>query len=107
MKDKISSFIDWLMISFYSFIMIVIIAMTLLRYLFGMSIPGGSELSRFLFIFTSCLGNAVLIERNEHVEFNLILNMIPNTIKKVILIIDKLLIVVMHCFLIYLCINCT
>lgn len=105
MKEKISSCIDWLMTLIYSVIIILTITMVLLRYLFGTSLIGGSELSRFLFVFSNCLGTGVLLERNEHIKVDIVLNLMPNIIKKIILIINSLIIVMLHGYLLYLTID--
>ena len=105
MKEKISSCIDWLMTLIYSVIIILTIAMVLLRYLFGTSLIGGSELNRFLFVYSNCLGTGVLLERNEHIKIGIVLNLMPNIIKKIILIINNLIIIILHGYLLYLTID--
>jgi len=105
MMKKISLIIDWIMISIFLVIVILCVSMVLLRYIFSMSLIGGSELNRFLFIYSSCLGAAVLIGRNEHIKVDFVLNLMPNAIKKIILIINNLIIIILHSCLIYLSIN--
>lgn len=105
MQEKISLIIDWIMTSMFSIIVVLTIALTLLRYLFGTSLIGGSELLRYLFVYSTCLGAGVLLGRDEHVGIKVVLNLMPNVIKKIILIINNFIIIILHGYLIYLSIS--
>lgn len=102
MKEKISFIIDLIMTSIFVVIVVLTITMTLLRYLFGTSLIGGSELLRYLFIYASCLGAGVLLGRDEHIGINVVLNLMPKIIKEFILMLNNLIIAISHCYLLYL-----
>jgi len=104
-EEKLLKLIDWILILFYLIIVIFVIGMALLRYLFSMGLMGGSEINRFLFIFTSCLGTGVLLRRNEHIKLDVVLNLMSIKMRKLIIISNNLIIAILHSYLIYLSIN--
>jgi len=105
MEEKLLKLIDWILVLIYLIIIIFTIGMALLRYLFNIGLMGGSELCRFLFIFTSCLGAGIILRRDEHVKLDIVLNLMPITVRKLIIISNYLIIAILNSYLIYLSIN--
>lgn len=105
MEEKLLKLIDWILTLTYLIIIIFVIGMALLRYLFSIGLMGGSELSRFLFIFTSCLGAGILLRRGEHIRLDIVLNLMPIKVRKLIIISNNLIIAILNSYLIYLSID--
>jgi TRAP-type transport system small permease protein len=105
MKEKLSFIIDCIMTFIFGVIVVLTITMTLLRYLFGTSLIGGSELLRYLFIYSTCLGAGVLLGRDEHVGIKVVINLMPDLVKKLINVFNNLIIIILHGYLIYLSIS--
>lgn len=48
-------------------ILVLVVTLVLLRYVFNSSIPGANEMITILFVYTTSLGAAVVVGRNEHI----------------------------------------
>ena len=49
-------------------IVIITILLVILRYLFNTGIIGGNELMEYLFVYTTAIGAAIAIGKNEHIK---------------------------------------
>lgn len=81
---------------------ILIILLVILRYFFNSSIPGGNEVLRFAFMYTTFLGAAVLIGGNEHIAIHLLTRRFPRVGQRVIAVVNSWIIVAIHVYLIVL-----
>jgi len=63
----------------YVFLVIAtaIIVLVVLRYFFSTTIVGGQEFVVFCFIYTTAIGAAVLVAKDEHIAVRLFLNVLP------------------------------
>jgi TRAP-type C4-dicarboxylate transport system permease small subunit len=78
---------------------ILIILLVILRYFFNSSVPGGNELLRFAFVYSTFLGAAVLIGRREHIAIHLVTKRFPHPVQRAIDAFGNLLIVALHAYL--------
>ena len=53
-----------------------------LRYVFNQSITGANEIVTILFIYTTALGAAISIGRNEHIGIDFFVNLLPKKFYK-------------------------
>ena len=83
-------------------IAVLIIVLVILRYFFNSSVPGGNELLRFAFIYTTFIGAAVLVGRREHIAINIIIRKFPGPIRRAFDVLVHLLIVALHVYLLVL-----
>jgi TRAP-type transport system small permease protein len=104
-EDKLMKFIDWVMVLDFSIIIILVTSLALLRYLFKVGFIGGSEMGRYLYIFASCLGMGILLRRDEHVKIDIVINLMPTIVRKLIIILNNLIITILNSYLIYLSIS--
>ena len=63
---------------------VLIILLVILRYFFNSSIPGGNEALRFAFMYTTFLGAAVLLGRNEHIAIHLATKRLPDAVRRAV-----------------------
>ena len=77
---------------FFSVILILTIILVILRYVFNTGIVGGSEAMEYLFIYTTAIGAAVALGKREHIKIMYFVDLLPFAIKKVVNVLDLILI---------------
>lgn len=69
---KIENGLNKLLNSLITLVFFVIVAITILlvvlRYVFNTGITGGNELMEYLFVYTTAIGAAIAIGKNEHIR---------------------------------------
>ena len=98
--------LDWLLnglvgATFFG-IAVLIIVLVILRYVFNSSVPGGNELLRFAFTYTTFIGAAVLVGRREHIAIHVVVKKFPDPIRRIFDLLVHLLIVALHIYLLVL-----
>jgi TRAP-type C4-dicarboxylate transport system permease small subunit len=78
---------------------ILIMLLVILRYFFNSSIPGGNEMLRFAFMYTTFLGAAVLLGRDEHIAIHLATKRLPPAVRRAVAAFGNLAIVALHAYL--------
>ena len=73
-------------------IVILIITLVVLRYGFNETIIGANEFVVILFIYTSAIGAAIVLGKKEHIAITYFVDKLPPSIRKVVDIINYLLI---------------
>lgn len=90
---------------FFCIILLLTITLVLLRYLFNTSIMGGSELMGYLFIYTTSLGAAVSICKNEHIRISYFVDKLPPAGRRFIAVTNYLLVAGINLVIAYLSIS--
>ena len=102
---KSERIISRILIGFIAFCLfsIVLLVMTLvvLRYGFNATIVGANEFIVILFIYTSAIGAAVVIGKKEHIAITYIIDKLPSPARKILEIINLLLIALLNGVLIW------
>jgi len=83
-------------------IAVLIIVLVILRYFFNSSVPGGNELLRFAFIYTTFIGAAVLVGRREHIAIHIVVKRFPEPVRRAFDLFVHALIVALHVYLLVL-----
>ena len=65
---------------FFIIVMITIL-LVILRYLFNTGITGGNELMEYLFVYTTAIGAAIAIGKNEHIRIGYFVEKRGNSIR--------------------------
>jgi len=73
-------------------ILILIITLVVLRYGFNTTIVGANELVVILFIYSSALGAAVVISKNEHISITYFIDKLPPFLRRYVDILRLLLV---------------
>ena len=76
------SIIDFTISLFFTVILGTTISLVILRYIFNSGIYGGNELISYLFVYTTALGAAVSIGRDEHIKITVFVNLMPEKDRK-------------------------
>jgi len=83
-------------------IAVLIIVLVILRYFFNSSVPGGNELLRFAFIYTTFIGAAVLVGRRENIAIHIVVKRFPDPVRRALDLFVHTLIVALHVYLLVL-----
>jgi len=79
--------------------------MVFLRYALGQSITGANEIVTILFIYTTAIGAAVSIGKNEHIGIDVFVNILPSRFHKTIRILQIVLLFTLHLILFVYCLQ--
>lgn len=83
-------------------IVICVTVNVICRYIFGFIFNSAEELAVIAFIWCTYLGTAVAYRRDSHVGINVIVNLFPERIRKVLDLFVHILVFVLNCVIFYL-----
>jgi len=103
-RDRVMGFlslaVDGAVTVSYTTILALTILLVILRYFFHTSIASGYEIIEYLFIYTTFLGAGVLLgKRGGHVEIRLLVDKLPISIRRIVDIVNCLLVTALHGYL--------
>ncbi len=90
---------------FFVIIILLTITLVILRYMFNSSIMGGNELMGYLFIYTTSLGAAVSICKNDHIRISYFVDKLPAKGQGIVSVINYLLVAGINLVIAYLSIS--
>ena len=76
LAEKLARLLEDLLGYMFLVITVVTIVLVILRYFFGTTIVGGQEFIAFCFIYTSAIGAAVLLAKEEHIAIAVFLDLL-------------------------------
>ena len=80
----LTKYLEKTLIGFLFLIFIITFILVVLRYVFNQSITGANEIVTILFIYTTALGSAISIGKNEHISINVFINSLsPKNFNKI------------------------
>lgn len=82
-------------------IVILVVTLVFLRYGFNATIIGANEFVVILFIYTSVIGSAIVIEKKEHIAITYFIDKLSPAKRKIIDVINYLLIIFFNLVMIY------
>ena len=77
---------------FFFCILCTTIILVIMRYGFNTSIVGGNEAMNYLFIYTTALGVAVSVSKNEHIKISFLVDQLRGRLRRMVHIVNYLLI---------------
>ena len=86
-------------------VFIITLILVFLRYALGQSITGANEIVTILFIYTTAIGAAVSIGKNEHIGIDVFVNILPPRFHKTIRILQIVLLFSLHLILFIYCLE--
>jgi TRAP-type C4-dicarboxylate transport system permease small subunit len=104
-EKRISQLLEIIISLFFVIILATTIIMVILRYVFNTGIYGGNELISYLFVYTTALGAAVSIGKDEHIKITVIVDLFPKKFKKIIDSFTIFLVGLLNFFLIFLSVS--
>jgi TRAP-type C4-dicarboxylate transport system permease small subunit len=88
--------------TFFFFIIAITITLVIMRYGFNAAIIGGNEAMNYLFIYTTALGAAISIHRDEHIKISFLIDKLDPVLRRYVHVINYLLIAFINAVMIYL-----
>lgn len=79
----------------------ITITLVIMRYGFNAAIIGGNEAMNYLFIYTTALGAAVAISRDEHIKISFLIEKLNTPFRKYVNILNYLLIAFINAVMIW------
>ena len=76
-----------------------------LRYVLNQSITGANEIVTILFIYTTAIGSALSIDKNEHISIDILVNYLNLKNQKIIKTVQLLLLVFLHITIFIYCLD--
>jgi TRAP-type C4-dicarboxylate transport system permease small subunit len=101
MVKKIESFCKLLLAILMSLLVMVVFFQVLNRFLFHVSAAWTEEMGRFVFIWTSVIGAALAVNQRAHIGLTIIVNLFPDKIKKLFLILAEIVMIGFYSFLVF------
>ena len=83
----------------------ITLVLVFLRYVFNQSITGANEVVTILFIYTTAIGAAISIGKNEHIGIDVFVNLLPKRFYKIIRILQVFLVFALHLILFIYCLE--
>ena len=101
----LTSYIAKILVGFLFLVFIITLIMVFLRYALNQSITGANEIVTILFIYTTAIGAAVSIGKNEHIGIDVFVNILPSRFHKTIRILQIVLLFKLHLILFVYCLQ--
>ena len=86
-------------------VFIITLTLVFLRYALNQSITGANEIVTILFIYTTAIGAAVSIGKNEHIGIDVFVNLLPSKFHKTIRGLQIVLLFTLHLILFIYCLQ--
>ena len=94
-----------MLVGFLFLVFAITFVLVFLRYVFNQSITGANEIVTILFIYTTAIGAAISIGKNEHIGIDVFVNLLPKKFYKTIRILQVFLLFVLHLILFIYCLE--
>ena len=101
----LTEYLEKTLVGFLFLIFSITLVLVLLRYVFNQSITGANEIVTILFIYTTALGSAVSIGKNEHISINVFINSLSPKNYNRIKVLQLLLLVILHTIIFFYCLG--
>ena len=86
-------------------VFMITLTLVFLRYALNQSITGANEIVTILFIYTTAIGAAVSIGKNEHIGIDVFVNLLPSKFHKTIRVLQIVLLFSLHLILFIYCLQ--
>ncbi|MGH1543238.1 MAG: TRAP transporter small permease [Arenicella sp.] len=104
--DKwLTKLLEYFLITLFFGFFVLLCILVIMRYTYGGIIVGGNEGITIAFIYTVAIGSALAITRQEHIAITFFIDFLPLPFKKMVFILQLLLIIFINVILIKYSIN--
>ncbi len=100
-NDNLERFTTWLICLLMASMIAIVFSQVVARYVFSTTFPWMEEMSRFIMIWLAFTGAAVMMRKGGHIAVTVIRNMLPFKVRKMIFLVDRLIITSSLVILIY------
>lgn len=90
--NKIRTFINWLVIIFFSYMVIAVFYQVLGRYIFHYKLGIAAETATYAQIWMVLLAAGIAMKKNMHVGVDILLRVLPKKFQKIIIILSFILV---------------
>ena len=94
-----------MLVGFLFLVFAITFVIVFLRYVFNQSITRANEIVTILFIYTTAIGAAISIGKNEHIGIDVFVNLLPKKFYKTIRILQGFLMFMLHLILFIYCLE--
>ncbi len=78
-----------------------IVLLVILRYVFNTTLIGGNEGALVAFVYTTAIGGALAVAKQEHIAINYFVELMPARIHRYISILQLVLMVIINCAMVW------
>jgi len=98
-RDRLS-LADWLLVAVFSAILVIILLAVFFRYVVNHSLFWSDEVVRYLFVWFTLLGAALVLRDRRHIRVEFFVEHMPDSLRRVVEIIGLVLILAFNVFLV-------
>ena len=91
-EDWLTKFLEWILVGLFGLFIILVVSIVVLRFGFNYGVVGSDEIVRKSFLFTSAIGGAVGITRQEHIAITFFIDSGPRMLKKALFLVGLFLV---------------
>ena len=93
MLDGIERVFVWIGIALFVGMFVIVCLQVFSRYILQLPISWTEEIGRYLFVWTSFLGSAVLVGRDEHFSIDFIARVLPARLERILRVVVTVLVI--------------
>jgi TRAP-type C4-dicarboxylate transport system permease small subunit len=101
-SERLGRILEHVVAAFFFVILATTLVLVTLRYVFNRGIPGGYELTVYLFIYTTAIGAAISVGRHQHIKIDFFVNKLKGSVRRVVDIVAQVLVAGINAVMIYL-----
>lgn len=100
-NDNLERVTTWLICFLMAAMIVIVFSQVVARYVFSTTFPWMEEMSRFIMIWLAFTGAAIMVRKGGHIAVTVVRNLLPFKLRKLIFLIDRLIITSSLVILIY------
>ena len=100
-EKKLSSLLEKSLTLLLFLIFATIVLLVILRYVFNTTIIGGNEGALIAFVFTTAIGGALAVARNEHIAISYFVDLVPVRVQRYAKVFQLVLVAVINLVMVW------
>ncbi len=100
-EKKLSGLLEKFLTFLLFLIFATIVLLVVLRYVFNTTIIGGNEGALIAFVFTTAIGGALAVARNEHIAINYFVDLVPVRVQRYAKVFQLVLVAVINLVMVW------
>ena len=95
-ETSLSKFLERVLTVLLFAIFVAIVLLVVLRYVFNTTIIGGNEGALVLFVYSTAIGGALAVAREEHIAIHYFVDLMPSGVQRIIRIFQLALVMIVN-----------
>ena len=95
-ETSLSKFLERVLTVLLFVIFVAIVLLVVLRYVFNTTIIGGNEGALVLFVYSTAIGGALAVAREEHIAIHYFVDLMPSGVQRIIRIFQLALVMIVN-----------